>query len=97
VSTAPVGLLHLHDAGHGQAVRCPSPWTMYPLPPQSVQQPGLGGSGVGSGAFSVAVVEYAAETAAEALGASKSICVWSAETLANTASSHSHISHHPCP
>jgi hypothetical protein len=97
VSDAPGGVLHLQVDGHGQAVRCPSPWTMKPLPRHSVQQPGLGGSGCGSGAFSVAVVAYAAETAAEALGASKSICVWSAETLANTASSHSHMRHHPCP
>ena len=91
MSDAPGGFLHLHVAGQGQAVRCPSPCVMYPLPPHSVQQPGLGGSGVGCGAFSCAVVAYAAETAAEALGASKSICVWSAETLANNASSHSHM------
>ena len=97
MSDAPGGFLHLQVDGHGHAVRWPSPCVMYPLPPHSVQQPGLGGSGCGCGAFSCAVAEYAAETAAEALGASKSICVWSAETLANTASSHFHMRHHPCP
>jgi hypothetical protein len=91
VSAAPVGALHLHVAGHGQGVRCPSPWTMKPLPPHSVQQPGLGGSGVGSGAFSCAVVAYAAETAAEALGASRSICAGSAASDARTDSSHCHM------
>jgi hypothetical protein len=91
VSTAPVAPLHLHEAGHGQAVRCPSPCVMYPLPPHSVQQPGLGGSGVGSGAFSCAVVAYAAETAAEALGASRSICAGSAASDASTDSSHCHM------
>jgi hypothetical protein len=54
VSDAPVGFLHLQVDGHGHGVRCPSPCVMYPLPPQSVQQPGLG-SGFGSGALSGAV------------------------------------------
>ena len=88
---APGGRLHLHDGGHGHAVRCPSPCVMYPLPPQSVQQAGLGGSGLGSGAFSCAVVAYAAETAAEALGASRSISAGSAASDASTDSSQRHM------
>jgi hypothetical protein len=90
VDDAPGGFLHRHDAWHGQAVRCPSPCVMYPLPPQSVQHPGLG-SGLGSGAFSTAVVAYAAETAAEALGASRSISAGSAASEARTDSSHCHM------
>ena len=91
MSDAPGGRLHLHDGGHGQAVLCPSPCVMYPRPPQSVQQAGLGGSGLGSGAFSTAVVAYAAETAAEALGASRSISAGSAASDAKTDSSQRHI------
>jgi hypothetical protein len=69
---------------------------MYPLPPQSVQQPGLG-SGFGSGARSGAVAAYATETAAEALGASWSIAAGSAASHVSQAITAFHMRHQPFP
>ena len=58
------GDLHLHVAGQGHGVRCPSPCTIVPVPPQSLQQPP--GAGCGSGVVSVASVARAAEIDAQA-------------------------------
>lgn len=58
------GDLHLQVAGQGHGVRCPSPCTMVPVPPQSLQQPP--GAGCGSGVVSVAIVARAAEIDAAA-------------------------------
>jgi hypothetical protein len=91
------GRLQLHEAGHGHGVLCPSPCTITPVLPQSLQHLPSGGAGSGGTSGDVTIVARAAAIDAAARADSRPMSAGSAESHVRNQTIQRHMCHHPRP